>query len=311
MKIKVYRCCIGFLSHGIVVLLILAGLTLPASAGDSKGPALLCASKAIPKGPSHGLEVYYPDQENPEWYYWAGSIDATIDEVGQYEMYCVDIQHTLCKDVEHEQNEDIDSLEVIWILNNYYPNTDEPSGLSSLNEKAAAVQLAIWHICDGLDFPSPGGVPANVFHAAREIVTAAGTAVVPKTPTKLALNPTTAVNPVGTQHALTATLLDQNGNPIAGEKIKFFIQGANSTSGHDITDSNGQAVFSYLGNSVGDDTIKAKVYYTIPVGLRWTRPECQKLILGQEAPGVLEETATKEWVNCCTATAPDYGGVAL
>ena len=38
---------------------------------------------------------------------------------------------------------------VARLLNDYYPNTDEPAGLTDLNQKAAAVQAAIWFFSDG------------------------------------------------------------------------------------------------------------------------------------------------------------------
>ncbi len=34
------------------------------------------------------------------------------------------------------------------LLNDYYPNTDEPAGLTDLNQKAAAVQAAVWFFSD-------------------------------------------------------------------------------------------------------------------------------------------------------------------
>ena len=37
---------------------------------------------------------------------------------------------------------------VARLLNEYYPNTDEPAALTDLNQKAAAVQAAIWFFTD-------------------------------------------------------------------------------------------------------------------------------------------------------------------
>ena len=37
---------------------------------------------------------------------------------------------------------------VARLLNEYYPSTDEPKGLTDLNQKAAAVQAAIWFFSD-------------------------------------------------------------------------------------------------------------------------------------------------------------------
>ena len=35
---------------------------------------------------------------------------------------------------------------VARLLNEYYPNTDEPAALTDLNQRAAAVQAAIWYL---------------------------------------------------------------------------------------------------------------------------------------------------------------------
>ena len=37
---------------------------------------------------------------------------------------------------------------VARLLNEYYPNTDEPAALTDLNQRAAAVQAAIWFFTD-------------------------------------------------------------------------------------------------------------------------------------------------------------------
>src|SRR4030095_16707221 len=63
--------------------------------------------------------------------------------------------------------------------------------------------------------------------------------------TTVTLAPKTATNLVGTQHCVTATVLDQNGNPLEGIRVDFAVTGANSTSGFANTDSSGHATFCY------------------------------------------------------------------
>ena len=37
---------------------------------------------------------------------------------------------------------------VTRVLDEYYPHTDQPEGLTDLNQRAAAVQAAIWYFSD-------------------------------------------------------------------------------------------------------------------------------------------------------------------
>jgi hypothetical protein len=77
--------------------------------------------------------------------------------------------------------------------------------------------------------------------------------------TSVTLAPKTATNLVGTQHCVTATVLDQNSNPLTGVRVDFAVTGANPTSGFALTDSSGHASFCYSGANSGDDVITASV----------------------------------------------------
>jgi hypothetical protein len=76
-------------------------------------------------------------------------------------------------------------------------------------------------------------------------------------PATLELDPPTATNTVGSQHTVTATVEDQFGNPTPGIVVRFSVTGANTASGSNVTDTNGQASFTYTGTTVGTDTISA------------------------------------------------------
>jgi hypothetical protein len=93
--------------------------------------------------------------------------------------------------------------------------------------------------------------------------------------TNVSLTPETATNPIGTQHCVTATVTDQNGNPLKDVRVDFGVTGPNATSGFAFTNASGQAQFCYTGANTGTDTIKSTV-------------------------GTLSDTATKTW----TAVAP-------
>jgi uncharacterized repeat protein (TIGR01451 family) len=73
----------------------------------------------------------------------------------------------------------------------------------------------------------------------------------------LDLTPATATNPVGTQHTVSATLLNGEGAPISGATIGFTVAGVNPTTGTGTTNASGVATFTYTGTNAGEDQISA------------------------------------------------------
>jgi hypothetical protein len=82
-------------------------------------------------------------------------------------------------------------------------------------------------------------------------------------PATLTLTPLTAVNPVGTQHCVTATVKDASRNPVPGVTVRFSVGPSVPTtfpspsSGTGTTDANGQATFCYTASLPGADRIHA------------------------------------------------------
>jgi IgGFc binding protein/Bacterial Ig-like domain (group 1) len=64
---------------------------------------------------------------------------------------------------------------------------------------------------------------------------------------------------VGTQACGTATVTDQNGNPVPDVNVEFTVTGANPQTGYAYTDTNGNAQFCYTGTNAGTDKIVASV----------------------------------------------------
>ena len=101
----------------------------------------------------------YPDT-NPAGYTaistFAGTINAaSVDDPSlTAELYCINLNVETYVGIGYESGTWDESTVpnvdyVAYILNNYYPTTGEPSTLGE-NERAAAVQAAIWYFTDGL-----------------------------------------------------------------------------------------------------------------------------------------------------------------
>jgi uncharacterized repeat protein (TIGR01451 family) len=92
----------------------------------------------------------------------------------------------------------------------------------------------------------------------------AGSGIVSEAP-NLSLTPTTATNPVGTPHTVTASVTNTNGTPRSDVLVEFVVTGANSGATGTCapsdckTDGTGKVTFTYTGTKEGDDTINAAI----------------------------------------------------
>jgi hypothetical protein len=97
----------------------------------------------------------------------------------------------------------------------------------------------------------------------------------------LILAPSTATNPVNTQHCVTATATDAFGNPVPSVTVPFSVTGAVTATGAAPTDATGHATFCYMGPTTpGSDSIAAFADTNSS---------------GAQEPGEPSGTATKKW----------------
>ena len=116
----------------------------------------------------------------------------------------------------------------------------------------------------------------------------------PGPPFALDLQPPTDENDVGTQHCLTATVTDEDGEPVPDITVVFDVEGASEADadpadedGTAVTNADGEATFCYTGPDFpGADTIEAFAD-TDEDGMQDAPPP-----LGDEP----FDTATKTWV---------------
>ncbi|PWC06051.1 thioester domain-containing protein, partial [Mycetocola zhujimingii] len=133
---------------------------------------------------------------------WAGTIRTASlsDPTLTAEMYCINIRVQTQNGVGYESGTWEESTipnigYVTYILNNYYPTTNRPTGLTN-TQKAAAVQAAIWYFTDGFVLSTaPGPLRSAVAAIVQEAQTN-GPVVEPPAP-NVTITPTTAEAPVG------------------------------------------------------------------------------------------------------------------
>jgi hypothetical protein len=103
-------------------------------------------------------------------------------------------------------------------------------------------------------FTQNPSVDDNIFFAAFNIKSAV--AIIGE---GIVLAPTFASNPVGVSHTVQATVQDSFGGPVANRNVDFtIVSGPHAgQTGSSLTDSAGQASFTYTGLAAGTDVIEA------------------------------------------------------
>ena len=131
-----------------------------------------------------------------------------------------------------------------------------PIGTSGFSGVAVPISLGSHNI----NGPSPFGLTTYGFANADSYGYPGGLALAEiSNLTTLTLTPMSDVNPINTEHCVTASTLDQNGDPLPGVRVDFTVTGVHTESGFQFSDGNGDAEFCYTGTIVGDDTITATV----------------------------------------------------
>lgn len=127
-------------------------------------------------------------------------------------------------------------------------------GSSSFSGVAYTVTLGSHH----LEGPLPFGVFSYGFGNYDSYGYPGGSSYVPlSTIDSVTLTLDRPVTLVGQGLCMTTLVADQYGAPLEGVRVDFSVSGANTASGFDHTDADGEATFCYTGSNAGDDTIVA------------------------------------------------------
>jgi cysteine-rich repeat protein len=233
-------------------------------------------------------------------YGFVGSLHIRVDGGTETDAYCVDLHDEIrIGDSEPQAPSDY-PCEVVYVLNNTFPNPNTIAGrLFDRNREAAAVQAAIWRFTDDFTVTSP----ADIVGRAEQIIDAARArcGTVPVVPQTMTLMPPSAINylPESTSHSVTATVIGTDGNPRPGQAVDVTITGAaGPQSFHGSADDAGRLTVAYDNPALvtGTDTVVARATFTVPVGLKFKRTGKQGIVLaGQPRPGSVAATATKNW----------------
>ncbi len=256
--------------------------------------------------PLNGYPARPPAGSVPENVDFAGLITADPIPPGpEVLLYCIDLTTPTSPGVRYALGQwnsaNVPNVGyVAQILNSYYPNTNEPASLSSANDKAAAVQAAIWFFSDkyvlGQYEPRRVDVAAIVQH-----VIDIGPVVNPNPPT-ISITPPTDDGPAGSLIG-PFTLNTTAPATVTATDGSLFADSSGTTPLSNPV-ANGTQFWARRATA-GDVDISATAAVTVPSGNVYlpTRQAAQKLILAQS--GTVSTTVH------ATATAYDVGDLQV
>ena len=219
---------------------------------------------------------------------FAGIIHGTTTDTGaQLQLYCIDIRTLTWNGLGYALGTwDASNVPnvgfVARILSQFYPRTNEPAALTDVNQKAAAVQAAIWYFSDSYVL-NPGGLHDSVAAIVNQ-VRAQGPIDAP-TPPSLTITPATQSGPAGTAvgpfTVSAAAVVISSGNMFAD---------ADATQPIANGDPVGVGQQIWVTSALGTAVVLARASATVPSGNVYLYDgntpgvsDAQRLILAQDA----------------------------
>ena len=213
---------------------------------------------------AEGTNVTFAGHQNQ----FTGVITGTLNG-SNVKFYCIDL-FTNVNPSEHPVYWDEGSTpsELTYILNNYYPvNVNAPGKLGTINQEAAAVQLAIWHFSDNLDPESieDATIKARTKAIIADAVSNSGNVNPLQT---LQIIPATQSVLQGSLASFKVKAVSNNNTPISGLTIQLSTTGGTLSTTSEVTAGFGETPNITLSNGSNEGTfvVTAKATVSIPQG---------------------------------------------
>ena len=261
-------------------------------------------STAQVTGKDKGVGVHLPWPINDD--YFAGTFKAVVDG-NTTSLYCIDLYHHLAY---NEGYQDVEATNdtLAYILNNYYPyKTNYSHMLSDIKREAAAIQLTLWNITDGLNLSTltgqNGDYIGDIIARVAEIKADAFANTHSFNLNTFVINIPAQSFTNGSPVTFTVQAFNENGLAMADVQISLSTTGGTLSESSVITGVNGVSQNITLTPASGQTTatITATGIVGIPSGTKYyhiANPnDRQKLILAK--PTVASRTITKivNWSN--------------
>lgn len=256
--------------------------------------------------PLTGYPPAPPSGSVPKYVDFAGLIAAkAIPSGDQLLLYCIDLLHSTSPGVQYQlgtwDESNVPNVGyVARLLNTYYPATNEPASLSSANDKASAVQAAIWFFTDKYVLNQHQSHRADVAAIVQNVI-ALGPIVNPPPPS-ISITPERAEGPItGTVGPFTLATTSPATVTATGGDL-YLDEAGTIPLANPVADG---TQFWARRTTPGDVDIQAVAIATVPSGNVYLalQHSKQKLILAQ--------TGTLQTKVDATATAYDVGALEV
>ncbi len=295
MKIKSY---LNKISLTVISILLLPLSSLAFNGKNPNSPEGFSVAKVFSTNKGSNVSFKNPYNPTQTMNVFAGTFMGNIDG-NNANFYCIDIRNLLAFWTSQNPHTYTDSnntpSQITYILNNYYPYKayPYPGSLGTVQNEAAAVQLAIWHFSDGVNLSTVTN--STLRNRAILIVNDANANhnnIIP--PATLVLQPTHQSLPYGTPANFKVLAYDLYGNPLSGRNVNVSVTSGTLNSNSLTTNSSGIASpFIVTQGSSNSSNIIATATTVIPQGTRFVhklQPDnYQKLVLA--TPTVATSTA--------------------
>jgi len=215
------------------------------------------------------------------------------------ELYCVDLNTMTAVGAGYQlgawTDDNVPNIGyVTQILDTYYPNTDEPAGLTNVNDKAAAVQAAIWFFSDRYVLSTIDPLHDVVASIVAAVI-AAGPVTKQPAPS-LAITPPSATGSAGSAVGPFTVTSSAPATVSATGAEMYSDASATTPIPNGTTVSSGTKIW-LESSSPSSAILQASAEATVPTGNVYlydhnvpSLPDAQKLILAETA--TLETTVT-------------------
>jgi len=260
---------------------------------------------------AEGTNVTFTDPLGGSHSGFAGAVHATVDG-NSTRFYCIDLHHGVSVPSTNFNDSGYARPEVSWILTNYFPAKAFPyaGSLSNVNKEAAAIQLAIWHFTDGVDYNTI--TDATIRDRAKEIVDAADANAGTFQPyNPMTIVPVSMLNDCSIKDTIKARVVDYLGVGVAGKTLTVTVSAGGSVSPSSVTtDANGYTQPIVVTKGGPNTTVTIAGSLILPPGIRFlniTAPlSVQQMGNGQLVQGCVTRKIT---LTCDTTSSGGSGGV--
>lgn len=227
----------------------------------------------------------------------AGTFKGTRDG-STINFYCIDFNHNL------EYSEYVPAgetdMKIGYVLNNYYPFKAYPytGSLSTTNKEAAAIQVALWYLSDGIDYNTCSNT--EIKNRAKAIIDDANANATPLFKT-LVINIPPQDFKIGKPVKFLVEAYNQYNTPVANLTIDLTTDHGTLSNYHPVTNSTGitDTIFLTQENGVDFANISAEAEVFVRQGTRFvhkTKPsEKQQLVLATPFKDKIKINANVKW----------------